>query len=291
MCIFTSIPCVFGCLELIGAVEASYAPPPFSHYQPILERMPFGELPDNFGQEVDPNAAKEDARLKIEQEKLARSINMSAVNVTPQGETAIGFTDLSVKPPASYYLVVGDEAGGWKVLSADYEEETAEIEKDGVTIALKLGKGLVSKEPDKPASPAPKMPAAVPIKKPVITVSPLTQSAVTAKTNTERAEQSAAAIREQLKNAQSGADVRSYMERLRERKIQESTALRNAQEAQREQLEKLAREVASKEIKKQAEALAEEAALEKEIALEEQRLKKELEKEEAVAEEETVKEE
>ncbi len=257
--------------------ERGYTPPPFSYYQPILERMPFGELPADTGAAVDPNAAREDARLKGEQEKLARQINMSAVNVTPQGQTAIGFTDLSVKPPVSYYLLVGNEAGGWRVLSADYEAETAEIEKDGITIALKLGKGLVPSEPAKPKAGAAPPPLQGTVKTAAITVSPLAKNLVTARTHLQSTEHSAAAVSAQLRDASAGGepggDVRSYMERLRERKIQESSAARAEQEAQRQQLEKLAREVASKEIKKQTEALAEEAELKKEIALEEERLK------------------
>lgn len=252
--------------------QSSFAPPPFSHYEPILERMPFGELPQNFGVTVDPNAEKEAAHQKMEQEKLARKINMSAVNITPQGETAIGFTDLSQKPPVSYYLVVGDESGGWKVNSANYTEETAEIEKDGVTIELKMGKGLVQKAPAKPNSHTKQRATLTTIKKPVIRGRTSSRPpALTAK-----ASSSATSIRDQLRNVRSsGGDVKSYMERLRERKIKESAALRKEDENKRKQLEKLARDVAAKEIKKQTKAIAEKAVLQKELDLEEERLLKE----------------
>jgi hypothetical protein len=90
-----------------AAQTASYTPPPFSHFEPILERMPFGELPDKFGESVAPDAGKQEALLKAQQEILARKINMSAINITPDGSTAIGFTDLTAKPPANYYLLVG----------------------------------------------------------------------------------------------------------------------------------------------------------------------------------------
>jgi len=264
-----------------AAQTASYTPPPFSHFEPILERMPFGELPDKFGESVDPDAAKQEALLKAQQQILARKINMSAVNITPQGSTAIGFTDLSAKPPVNYYLLVGTEAGGWKVNSANYDEETAEIEKDGVAISLQLGKGLVDKTP----GPAP------------ATKSSVSKSALAALKNTPQvsakpaplappgektAAPSAASIRDQLRKIQvpqQSSDVRSYMERLRERKIEQSKALLHAETTQRKQLESLAREVASKEIEKQA-ALAEEAALEKELIKEEERLQKQAEEEE-----------
>lgn len=266
------------CLQsgvVFATQQQSFIPPPFSHYEPILERMPFGELPQNFGMAVDPSAAKDAARQQMEQEKLARKINMSAVNITPQGETAIGFTDLSQKPPASYYLVVGDESGGWKVNNANYTEETAQIEKDGVTIELKLGKGLVPKAAPKPKPTSTnKRPTLATIRKGVSKgKTPHTPPSLASKSSKNP---SASAIRDQLKKVQSsGGDVRSYMERLRERKIKESTAIRQADAAKRKQLEQLARDVASKEIKKQTAAIAEEAVLQKELAMEEERLLKE----------------
>jgi len=117
----------------------AYAKPDFDTYQPILDRMPFGALPD-------PTVAppsQDDALKKKEQELLARQVNMSAVNIMPDGRTAIGFTDLSAKPPVNHYLHVGESSDGWTVIDADYDEETATIKKGGVEIALKLGKGLI----------------------------------------------------------------------------------------------------------------------------------------------------
>jgi hypothetical protein len=73
---------------------------------------------------------------------------MVAVNRTPRGKIAVGFIDKNAKPPRNYYLNVGDSSGGFTVLEADFDEETAMIEKDGVSIALKLGKGVIPK-PDK----------------------------------------------------------------------------------------------------------------------------------------------
>ncbi|MDA3924376.1 MAG: hypothetical protein PF904_06745 [Kiritimatiellae bacterium] len=259
-----------------AAGTESYTPPPFSHFEPILKRMPFGELPDKIDENVDPNAAKQDALLRIEQEKLARKINMSAVNITPEGVTAIGFTDLSAKPPVNYYLLVGSESGGWKVNSANYTEEIAEIEKDGVIISLQLGKGLLSK----PAAPSPvkkglvsKNALAALRKKPTVRSRPAPMSPSAAR----KATTSGASIRDQLRKAQtqqkSSDDARSYVERRRQRGIEQSKALEHAKKTQRKQLEKLAREVASKEIQKQA-AIAEEVALEKELQMEEEKLQK-----------------
>lgn len=269
-----------------------YTPPPFSRYAPILERMPFGALPEKFGETIDPNAAKQDLLLKAEQQKLASSINMSAVNITPQGATAIGFTDLSAKPPVSYYLLVGSEAGGWKVKSADYDAETAEIEKDGVSIALQLNKGP-GETPPPPAAPAKTPPVNSMLTAQRGRSTPVPHGAAVATpprpaVGNLGSSGSASAIRDKLRAAQAAhaatqaeastdgneGDNRSYMERLRERKIEQAKALESAQSAQRQQLEKLAREVASKEIEKQA-AIAEESALERELVLEEERLQKE----------------
>ncbi|MFA7172165.1 MAG: hypothetical protein WC340_01915 [Kiritimatiellia bacterium] len=268
----------------------SYTPPPFSRYAPILERMPFGALPEKFGQTLDSNVDKQELLIKAEQQKLASRVNMSAVNVTPQGATAIGFTDLSVKPPVSYYLLVGSEAGGWKVNSADYEAETAEIEKDGVSVSLQLNKGM-GETPGAPAAPSKNTPANPILAAQRSPVTPTPQGVV--KTTSPRPPAgsaapsvSAATIRDKLRAAQAAqatqqeansgneSGARSYMERLRERKIEQAKALEMAQSTQRQQLEKLAREVASKEIEKQA-AIAEETALERELVLEEERLQKE----------------
>ena len=125
----------------------AYAKPDFDTYQPILDRMPFGVPPDtaslNMGPVTDPNEQRK-------KELLARQVNMSAVNIMPDGRTAIGFTDLSAKPPVNHYLHVGESSDGWTVIDADYDEETATIQKEGIEVSLKLGKGLIE-----PAVPGP----------------------------------------------------------------------------------------------------------------------------------------
>jgi len=122
----------------------AYAKPDFGTYQPILDRMPFG-APSDTTSNLGPVSNPEEQRR---QEALARQINMSAVNIMPDGRTAIGFTDLSAKPPVNHYLHIGESSDGWTVVDANYDEETATIKKGEVEIALKLGKGLIE-------SPAP----------------------------------------------------------------------------------------------------------------------------------------
>jgi len=111
----------------------------FTPYAVIIERAIFGRPPVR----VDKPAAAVDAAEQRAAEALARKITMCAVNRTPSGYTAVGLIDNETKPPRNFYLNVGDTDGGLTILAADYDAETAVIEKDGVTITLQLGKGLI----------------------------------------------------------------------------------------------------------------------------------------------------
>lgn len=109
-----------------------------SPYPVILNRMPFGAPPDPNAQ-TSTATALNDAKVIEEQKKLADAFSWTAINITPDGKTAIGFTDLSAKPPETYYITVGERANKWILVSADYASETATIEKDGIQISLKFG--------------------------------------------------------------------------------------------------------------------------------------------------------
>jgi len=109
-----------------------------SPYPLILERMPFGAPPDPNAQNTTATALN-DAKVIEEQKKLADAFSWTAINITPEGKTAIGFTDVSAKPPETYYITVGESANKWILVSADYASETATIEKDGIQISLKFG--------------------------------------------------------------------------------------------------------------------------------------------------------
>ena len=120
-------------------------------YQSIVDRMPFGEPPPNFNPAAMPGRPGEGAaaaegemteeQRTEEEKKLAATIRVSVMNVTPKGDVMVGFTDSSAQPPENYYMRVGQERNGWKIESADPAEHSTCISKGGVTVTLKLGEG------------------------------------------------------------------------------------------------------------------------------------------------------
>ena len=269
------------------ALDKVFTPPPFGHYQPILDRMPFGSLPSDFNAvPVDPSTLKNEAQVKADQQTLAKKINMSAVNITPDGRTAIGFTDLSQTPPINHYLLVGASADGWTVVSANYDEDAATIEKDGVVITLKLGKGLVD-----PATLPAQAVAAQPLLRskgglvPQVAPETVRPPEPLAQSSGKRGPASQGALTRNMlipavipmpADADAGAVVEpvseplSYAERQRERATQQTAAQLAAEVKQREQLEKLARAAAATEIKRREEEAAQAAPAEDPQAQQEQ---------------------
>lgn len=130
--------------------DAEEAPVTFERYRSIIDRYPFGVPPPNF----DPHdlsssanaaaasraAAKTERELTQEENKLKAAVRLCAFNLTPERRVMVGFVDNSHKPPASYYLAVGDSRGGWTVKSADVDEKTVVLEKDGVEVSLEFPK-------------------------------------------------------------------------------------------------------------------------------------------------------
>ncbi len=125
-----------------GAKKA-FEMPPFEYYEVIITRQPFGALSAAKGIAVEPPDADE-MRQAQEEQKLARQIHMVAVNRTPAGRIAVGFVDKAAKPEKHYYLNVGESADGFTVVEASFQDESATLTKEEVTITLKLGQGLVS---------------------------------------------------------------------------------------------------------------------------------------------------
>ena len=125
----------------------------FERYRTILDRMPFGPEPANFnpdapggrggaaGGEGMPNAADQEAVKSQEEQQILASVRVSALNVTPSGKIAVGFTDSSKQPAGTYYLKVGETRDGWTVKAADAREMKVTLEREGVEATLGLGEG------------------------------------------------------------------------------------------------------------------------------------------------------
>lgn len=130
----------------LATIAAFAEKQPYSRYESIVERQMFGPLPEGFDPTKMPSevarssGGKQEKELTKEQEKLQSAIHFSAINVTPDGATAVGFTDNSnPKTPVHYYLKVGESRDGWKVEAADAKAATMTIVKDDIEVSLTLG--------------------------------------------------------------------------------------------------------------------------------------------------------
>jgi len=255
--------CVAACFAKpdVGA----YAKPDFSAYQPILDRMPFGVLPEAVATPTLPTA--DEMKTKREAEMLARQVNMSAVNIMPDGRTAIGFTDLSAKPPVNHYLHVGESSDGWTVVDADYDEETATIRKGDVEVVLQLGKGLV--EPAAPpGGPGPRSPALMAANQGVNAAALVNMSAPNAAAYPLPPQASGPpGLRREARPMppaptapQRGPDAAgSYRDRLGQRAAAQQVEKEKAEQEQKETLKRLAEAAAKEEIRKRDQEAAEAA--------------------------------
>jgi len=117
---------------------------PYERYQSVVDRQMFGQPPPGFDPTKNPNeVSAKDAKAKdqeLTKEQVKSAIHFSMVNVTPAGDTAVGFTDNSdQKNPRHYYLKVGESRDGWTVKEADPLAATMTIAKGDVEVALALG--------------------------------------------------------------------------------------------------------------------------------------------------------
>lgn len=119
---------------------------PYERYQSIVDRQMFGAPPPGFDPTKPPSevsksdAAAAEAQLTKEQEQIKSAIHFSVINVTPSGDTAVGFTDSSdSKNPVHYYLKVGEQRNGWLVKEADPVKATMTIAKGEVEVSLSIG--------------------------------------------------------------------------------------------------------------------------------------------------------
>ena len=132
-------------LSLLAVASVVAEKQPYDRYQSIVDRQMFGPLPPGFDptkspSEVQRSSSQEEKQLTQEQEKLQSSIHFSVINVTPEGQTAVGFTDNSdPKAPVHYYLKVGEKRNGWEVKEADAAKATMTIAKGEIEVTLSLG--------------------------------------------------------------------------------------------------------------------------------------------------------
>lgn len=162
---------IFGLMS--GALLA--AERPYSRYEPIVTRAPFGQPPANFNPAVNPSTvsarsgANGGKELTAEQEQLKKTVKFSAINLDPEdGELRVGFSDLSsAKMPRHYYLKVGESRDGWVVNEANAAERRVKISKDGVELELDLGNEATGATAKNAATPAPLAAAAAPTAKAV----------------------------------------------------------------------------------------------------------------------------
>lgn len=124
--------------------------PPREYYAVILNRKPFGDAADlKPAAPVDQQAELAAAEQAKQEQNLARQIDMVAITRSPTGKTLVGLVDKSDgKNPRNYCLAAGESAGGFTITEASFTDETATIEREGVSITLKLGKGVVQKTDD-----------------------------------------------------------------------------------------------------------------------------------------------
>lgn len=265
--------CAWGAV-LIGRAGARaaavYEPAPFEHYQPILDRMPFGSPPASVNTMIPEQLEllKSEEQLLAEQQQVAQQIAFTALNVTPRGRTAVGFIDRSVNPPENYYLEVGAAAQGWTVLAADYDANWAQFEKNGVTITMHLHKGLIDGPPSNDTGHASSPPGAPstalvvsepPAEPPPAAAKRLSVPGLVRLPAAVRAAPPSESTQAAASPDPAPAPAKSYLERLRERKAQETADQKAAEKAARESLQELARKVAQDELakreKEQVEAL------------------------------------
>ncbi len=139
-------------LMLGAALSAVAVDDGFKPYQTILERMPFGRPPaefdpDNPGIHMPSRLAEESevTATNLEQEKIAEYIRsivrVCALNVPPDGEPVVGFTDAAHTPPRNHLLARGQTADGWTVLDIDTDSCRAVLSREGVSVSLALNGG------------------------------------------------------------------------------------------------------------------------------------------------------
>lgn len=100
---------------------------PFSRYQVILTRKPFGEI------KLPPGPPPGSQPPMPQIPPFINDLRMCAITENELG-TRVGFVNIKTKPMESYFIFVGDsteDGTDITVVKADYEQERALLSKDG----------------------------------------------------------------------------------------------------------------------------------------------------------------
>lgn len=122
-----------GMAALQPASASALVPATFGRYEVILSRRPFGAgAAEEAAVAAPPPAAPPPAFLA----------NLRMCAITDRGgRVRVGFVDNSARPPRTYFLFVGDTEDGFELLRADYEAESAVLQKDGHEMEITMGGG------------------------------------------------------------------------------------------------------------------------------------------------------
>ena len=105
----------------VGVASAALQQFSFDRYQTILDRQPFGEIKAD----VKPPAPSGPVAPPF-----TKSIKMCAILEDDSG-IQVGFVNVAVRPPKSYFLYVGASEDEMTLVRADFTREMALLEKGG----------------------------------------------------------------------------------------------------------------------------------------------------------------
>ena len=126
------------CLLLLSVVMTTTVAfgsvPGFDRYQIILDRKPFGDPPP-------PAATPRPTPPVSPQQSFARTIRLTALLETDEGELRVGFVNSQNND--SFFLRVGEQHDGIELVSASYEDEEAVLRRGSEMAIVNFDTGNV----------------------------------------------------------------------------------------------------------------------------------------------------
>lgn len=139
--LFLIINLAFAALYGFGAVS-EIASHPLSHYSVILERAPFGPLPQKASQDGEGagegGGESEEVPSEVPEEEIPPSFEQIKVTAMTMfgGKPAAGFTDGAANK--SYYLREGEEFESYTLVNVDFDGMEITLRKDAIEAVLPL---------------------------------------------------------------------------------------------------------------------------------------------------------